>query len=62
MNSNVIFEAIASFVQWTFGIFEVLGNGFNNLAILLGFFGLFFWLRTQKKFNDKAANDANQLK
>lgn len=62
MNSNTIFEAIAELMQWTFGIFEVIGNGFNNAVIILGFVGLFFWLKTQNAFNNKAANDPNQLK
>lgn len=62
MNSNTIFEAIASLLQWTFGIFEVIGNSFNYAMIVLGFIGLFFWLKTQKKFNDEAANNPNQMK
>ncbi len=35
---------------------------FNTAVLLLGFFGLFFWLRHQINFNKKAKNDPNQLK
>ena len=34
----------------------------NTGILLLGFVGLFVWLGKQKKFNDKAASDPNQLK
>jgi hypothetical protein len=42
--------------------YDNIGNMFNYSVIVLGFFGLFYWLRTQKKLSDKAANDPNQLK
>jgi hypothetical protein len=63
MNSNVVFEFLGDLIlDSTSFVFENIGNLFNDAMILLGFFGLFFWLRLQKKFNDKAANDPNQLK
>lgn len=40
--------------QWSFGFFEFVKNYFNNFLILLGFFGFYFWMRTQKKLSDKA--------
>lgn len=39
-----------------------LTSFFNTTALLIGFFGLFYWLRHQVKFNEKAKNDPNQLK
>jgi hypothetical protein len=36
---------------------EPLGNSFNYLCILGGFFGLFLWLRMQKKFTAKAKQE-----
>lgn len=42
--------------------YDNIGNIFNYSVIVLGFFGLFYWLRTQKKLSDKAAKDPNQLK
>lgn len=63
MNSNVIFEGIGEFLLWTTAIlFENVGNLFNNAMIVLGFIGLFYWLNLQKKFNQQAKNDPNQLK
>jgi hypothetical protein len=62
MSSSDFFYGIADFLQWTFGFFEWIGNKFNYSMIVLGFFGLFFWLNTQRKFNNKAANDPSKLK
>ncbi|MEN9401102.1 MAG: hypothetical protein RL632_2205 [Bacteroidota bacterium] len=62
MSSSDFFYGIADFLTWTFGFFEWIGNKFNYSMIVLGFFGLFFWLNTQRKFNDKAANDPSKLK
>jgi hypothetical protein len=62
MNSSDFFYGIADFLQWTFGFFEWVGNMFNASMLILGFFGLFFWLNTQRKFNNKAANDPSKLK
>ena len=39
-----------------------LTSFFNTACLLLGFFGLFFWLKTQVNFSNKAKNDPNQLK
>jgi hypothetical protein len=62
MSSSDFFYGIADFLTWTFGFFEWIGNKFNYSMIVLGFFGLFFWLNAQRKFNDKAANDPSKLK
>ncbi|MFM6963989.1 MAG: hypothetical protein ACKOWM_00280 [Sphingomonadales bacterium] len=40
--------------QWSFGFFEFVQNYFNTLLILLGFFGFYYWMRTQKKLSDQA--------
>jgi len=57
-----IFYSIADFLQWTFGFFEWVGNGFNDILLLLGFVGLFYWLNIQKKLNQNAENNPNQNK
>lgn len=63
MNSNVIFETIGEFLLWTTSIlFENVGNLFNDAMIILGFIGLFYWLNLQKKYNQQAKNNPNQLK
>lgn len=40
--------------QWSFGFFEFIQNNFNYFLILLGFFGFYYWMRTQVKLNKKA--------
>jgi hypothetical protein len=63
MSSKEIFEGLGDLILWsTEIIFENVGNMFNTAVILLGFVGLFFWLNTQRKFNEKASNNPDQLK
>ena len=63
MSSKVFFEGLGDFIQWTTQIlFENVGNMFNTAVILLGFVGLFYWLNVQRKFNNEALNNPDQLK
>jgi hypothetical protein len=62
MNSNVIFHGLAKMFEGSFLFFEFIQNKFNYLCIALGFFGLIYWLRWQKKFNEKAENNPDQIK
>lgn len=62
MSSTKVIYAISDLIRWTFGLYENVGNIFNYAVIVLGFVGLFYWLNCQKKFNEKAKNDPNQLK
>jgi hypothetical protein len=62
MNSNVIFYGLAKIFQGSFLFFEFIQNKFNYFLIILGFFGLFYWLRWQKRFNDQAENNPDQIK
>lgn len=64
MTSTDIFWGIGDFMQWTFNLLQAdaIGDLFNYAVILLGFVGLFYWLNWQRKFNEQAANDPNQLK
>ncbi len=62
MSTSVVFQALADLFQWTFQIFEVIGNSFNYAVIVLGFIGLFYWLNYQAKFNKQAKNNPNQIK
>ena len=52
---------IANLIEWSFQFVELLGNAPNYLFIVLGFFGLFYWLRLQKKYDQEAAANADQL-
>lgn len=63
MNSNVVFEALGDLIIWsTSMVFDNIGNLFNYSMIVLGFIGLFYWLNYQKKFNQEAENNPDQLK
>jgi uncharacterized membrane protein len=63
MSSSTFFYGLGDFMtNIAFLPFEWVGNIFNYSVIVLGFIGLFYWLNLQKKMNDKAAKDPNQLK
>lgn len=63
MNSTDLIVGLGDFILWTTEIlFENVGNMFNYSMIVLGFIGLFYWLNLQKKFNQEAENNPNQLK
>jgi hypothetical protein len=63
MSSKVFFQGLGDFILWTTEIlFENVGNMFNTAVILLGFVGLFYWLNVQRKFNNEALNNSDQLK
>ena len=62
MSSSDIFYKIGGLLQDSFVFFEAVGNIFNYSVVVLGFFGFFYWMNLQKKFNDKAANNPNQIK
>jgi hypothetical protein len=63
MNSTELIKGLGDFILWTTEIlFENVGNLFNNLVIILGFVGLFIWLNIQRKYNEKAKNNPNQIK
>jgi len=59
---DALVYSLGDFFTWTFGILESLENLPNIAFILLGFFGLFYWLRQQGKYNKQAAANPNQLK
>lgn len=63
MSSSTVFYAIADFMyDYAFIPLEMVGNMFNYFLIVVGFVGLFLWLRLQNKFNQAAENNPNQLK
>lgn len=56
-------EPLAQFITWSFDTLLVPMQNMPNVAfILLGFFGLFSWLRIQTKLSAKAANNPDQIK
>ena len=62
MTLSGFFYGLGDIFQWTFQLFEVIGNSFNYSLIVLGFIGLFYWLNKQRKFNAKAQNNPDQFK
>lgn len=62
MTLTEFFFALGDLFQWTFQIFEIIGNLFNNTLLALGFFGLFYWLNKQRKFNLEAEKSSEQIK
>ncbi len=63
MTYTELVEALGDGILWTTELlFETVGNIFNYAVIVLGFVGLFIWLRLQTKYNKEAANDPTKLK
>ena len=62
MSSIEIFTILGDIFQWTFGIFELIGNYFNGFLLISGFLGFFYWMNLQKRYNKEAENDPNQIK
>jgi hypothetical protein len=52
MNSTDFFFLLGDLFQWTFGIFELIGNLFNYILILVISGGLCYWMNIQRKLND----------
>jgi len=65
MNSRDFFWGIGDFFETILAVYdENVGftTVFNTIVILGGFFGMFYWLRHQLKFNKDAKNNPNQIK
>ncbi|MBM3419037.1 MAG: hypothetical protein FJY17_08995 [Bacteroidetes bacterium] len=54
MSTTDFFWNLGDLFQATFLIFEVVGNYFNYLLILLGFFGFIYWMNIQRKLSAKS--------
>ncbi len=58
MNTQEVITPVAKFIEWTFETVLVpISSPFNMSVIALGFVGLFFWLRLQKKYTEKAEQE-----
>jgi hypothetical protein len=62
MSSTDVFYALDDLFQSLFLFYDWVGNKFNDLLLLLGFVGFAIWMNYQRKFNEKAKNDPNQIK
>tara|TARA_B100001115_G_scaffold95437_1_gene70100 strand:+ start:1528 stop:1761 length:234 start_codon:yes stop_codon:yes gene_type:complete len=54
MSATDYFFLIADVFQWTFQIFELIGNMVNFAFILLIFGGLCYWMAVQNRLNGLA--------
>lgn len=61
MRLNEILDKTGEIFQWTFGILEGLGNGFNWLIIVVMFILGVIWVSRMVKYNREAAQN-NTLK
>jgi hypothetical protein len=61
MNSTEIWKTLGGILNGAW-FYDNIGQIFNYSCIVLGFFGFIYWMRWQKKFNDQAEKDPNQLK
>lgn len=62
MGSNTVFYALDEMFQTCFLFFDWVGNKMNYLLLFTGFAGFLIWMNYQRKFNEKAKNDPNQIK
>ena len=56
------FYGIGDIAYWFFDLFSKLENIPNIGLTILSFVLLFWWMKLQKKYNDEAASNPNQLK
>jgi hypothetical protein len=54
MSTTDIIYSIGDSFQWAFLFYDAVGNIFNNLLLILGFFGFFYWMNIQKKLNSQS--------
>ena len=55
MNLQSILTPIANSSQWFFrSVMEPLGNTFSIICIIGAFFGIYLWIRMQKRFTAEA--------
>ena len=62
MTLTEFFFGLGDLFQWTFQIFEFIGNSLNNAIIIFGFIGFFYWMNKQRKFNADAEKNPEQIK
>jgi hypothetical protein len=63
-----IVEPIAALIKWSFdnilvpiGELPAFANP-NNIFLVIGFIGMFYWLNLQRKYNKEAENNPDQIK
>ena len=64
MTFSEFFYGLGDLLTWLLHFLEadIIGNIFNDMLLILGFVGFIIWMFKQKKFNDAAKSNPNQLK
>lgn len=62
MSSTDFFYKLDDLFQCFFYLYDNVGNILNYSFLALGFVGFFMWMNFQRKFNQKAENNPNQIK
>jgi len=64
MTFSEFFYGLGDLLTWLLHFLQgdIIGNIFNNILLALGFIGFFIWMFKQKKFNDAAKSNPNQIK
>jgi hypothetical protein len=62
MNLQMILAPIVTAAQWLFqNVMEPLGNTFSFMCIIGGFFGIYLWIRMQKRFTAEAKKNGTLI-
>lgn len=62
MSSTTVFYALDDICQAAFLFYDNVGNLVNDALLLLGFVGFGIWMNYQRKYNQQAANNPDQIK
>lgn len=62
MSSTDVFYALDDILQSFYLFYDWVGNKLNYAFLTLGFVGFAMWMNFQRKFNEKAKNNPDQIK
>lgn len=64
MTFSDFFYGLGDLLTWLLHFLQadIIGNIFNDMLLILGFVGFIIWMYKQKKYNDAAKSNPNQLK
>ncbi len=64
MTFSEFFYGLGDLLTWLLHFLQgdIIGNIFNDMLLILGFIGFFIWMFKQKKYNDAAKSNPNQIK
>lgn len=64
MTFSEFFYGLGDLLTWMLSALQgdMVGNHFNTVLLILGFIGFGIWMNKQRKFNNAAKNNPDQLK